>query len=408
MKIGETGAVNGGNDNVKWSKQLADKLDEADGKKDGKIDANIWNSFLGDNKSKGNKINRFINLNRAEVSFDYYLKKKDNDVEGLDWNNWKEMFNVFIDKYNKNANLKFADVEPSDSQPPAATPSESPTAGSTTVTDPQSPTSSAQTQDPSQQTPVQGQQTPVQGQQTPPTAEELNNKLDSFTLGKDNIPTPNELQQAGYTEQAAVNRAKVYKNDAGETVTISADGKSLVYQSNGTIIERSYDDNGKLTQNAIAVVTAPGVFSTGVVEVGSEGVPTLVLKKQHSLPATPLEFYKDGIEGHKENISELRNKLDIPNDISFDISDLKDADLPKDIISADGNYKVLVEITNDNVLRVTYYKKQEDDNYTDLGYFLLNKKDSQGTLRGYDFTFQGVKANGQSFSLPNANWNDFE
>ena len=68
---------------VTWSSQLADKLDEADGVKDGKITASIWNNFMAGTGSNGNRINRYITLDRAIVSFNYYKNKK--DIGQVDW-----------------------------------------------------------------------------------------------------------------------------------------------------------------------------------------------------------------------------------------------------------------------------------------------------------------------------------
>ena len=62
MYNGDVGGVSGGNNNIHWNRNLAEKLDAADGKKDGKINASVWNSFLDKVGSSGNRINNFINI----------------------------------------------------------------------------------------------------------------------------------------------------------------------------------------------------------------------------------------------------------------------------------------------------------------------------------------------------------
>lgn len=80
--------------NVLWSRQLADKLDAADGQKDGKIDESIWNSYLTSMGSNGNKISNYITVDNASRSFDYYAAKK--DAGNNSWKQWDETF----DKYS--------------------------------------------------------------------------------------------------------------------------------------------------------------------------------------------------------------------------------------------------------------------------------------------------------------------
>ena len=89
MYNGNVGGV-GGNDNIKWNKQLAKELDAADGKQDGKISASVWNGFIQKTGSKGNSIKNFINLENAAKSFEYYDSKK--DAGKIDWKNkWQGM-----------------------------------------------------------------------------------------------------------------------------------------------------------------------------------------------------------------------------------------------------------------------------------------------------------------------------
>lgn len=91
MYNGNVGGISGGNQNVQWSRQLAEELDAADGKKDGKISANNWNVFLTKMGSKGNKISNYITVDNAVRSFNFYESKK--DAGKVDWNNWEEKYN---------------------------------------------------------------------------------------------------------------------------------------------------------------------------------------------------------------------------------------------------------------------------------------------------------------------------
>lgn len=95
MYNGNIGGISGGN--IQWNKQLADELDAADGNKDGKISANVWNEFINKSGSKGNKINSFINVNAAMRSLNYYDTTKDKGK--IDWkNNWQTLLNNYLGK----------------------------------------------------------------------------------------------------------------------------------------------------------------------------------------------------------------------------------------------------------------------------------------------------------------------
>ena len=77
-----------GANSVKWSRELAQKLDIKDGKQDGKIQASVWNEFLSTMKSKGNRIQNYITVDNAAKSFDYYNNTKDKGT--VVWDMWEE------------------------------------------------------------------------------------------------------------------------------------------------------------------------------------------------------------------------------------------------------------------------------------------------------------------------------
>ena len=99
MYNGDVGGVSGGN-NVQWNKKLAEQLDAADGKKDGKITASVWNGFINHTGSNGNKIKWNISVDNAAKSFRYYDTKK--DTGKVDWNNWADMYAEFTGKPSGN------------------------------------------------------------------------------------------------------------------------------------------------------------------------------------------------------------------------------------------------------------------------------------------------------------------
>lgn len=90
----------GGAGNTQWSRQLAEQLDAADGKKDGKISANNWNVFLKAMGSRGNKISNYITVDNAVKSFNFYEKKKDVNTNA-EWNKWEDKFNEAKDSFKE-------------------------------------------------------------------------------------------------------------------------------------------------------------------------------------------------------------------------------------------------------------------------------------------------------------------
>lgn len=90
----------GGAGNTQWSRQLAEQLDAADGKKDGKISANNWNVFLKAMGSSGNKISNYITVDNAVRSFNFYEKKKDVNTN-TEWNKWEDKFNEAKDNFKE-------------------------------------------------------------------------------------------------------------------------------------------------------------------------------------------------------------------------------------------------------------------------------------------------------------------
>lgn len=83
-----TDPVNNNSAPVWNARTLADNLDAADGKKDGKISASIWNNYLKTIGSTGNRINNYITVDNAERSLNYYKTTKDLNNTNAKWDNW--------------------------------------------------------------------------------------------------------------------------------------------------------------------------------------------------------------------------------------------------------------------------------------------------------------------------------
>ena len=133
MGSNNVGGVGGGN-NPNWSRDLAQKLDAQDGKKDGMISGSVWNGFLRSVGSKGNSVNNAITVERAEVSFNYYKSTKDKDT--VDWTNSEQLYEKY-DKEGSNAVQTAAEgaaESAEDAQTPSAkAPTETTTYGDRTL-----------------------------------------------------------------------------------------------------------------------------------------------------------------------------------------------------------------------------------------------------------------------------------
>ena len=510
MYNGDVGSV-GGNDNVKWSKELSERLDAADGHKDGKISASVWNGFIDKNKSNGNHINHFINLNRAEVSFDYYLKRKDKDVEGLDWNNWKQMLNVYLDEIQK-PELKVEVDEPSvnpgsdsskpqtqdearqeefnaamnqskikdlkkfgqgeltnliegfealeipDDAPEGAELYENTQTGERIAVSPnpdghtgllvyqkdglthkivfekdsgkllsgEITTTQADgtqkvykyTYDEDCEVKLDTQDAEVTGQQTqvastePPTQEDLKEQVASLPIGKDKMPTEDELKTAGYLEQTdhmTGNGGKIFVNEStGEKVILTPSENSIIYTNSNVKIEQSYDDDGKPNGGRVAMLSAPGTFSTGTFQKDNDGNMNVELKQSHKMPSSAKEFALEGIKGHSKNIENFRNSIGIPDSVIIRLNDLSGDVTSKEVTSSDEKYKIKLEIDQNGNIKITYSEKQSDGTYNTIGEIEINKTTETGNLRGYDYSFKtkDYKKDSEN-TISNASWDDF-
>lgn len=85
-----------GSGNTQWNKKLAEELDAADGKKDGKISVSVWNGFIKHTGGNGNEIKCSIGVDNASKSFNYYDTKK--DTGKVNWNDWESMYNSYTGK----------------------------------------------------------------------------------------------------------------------------------------------------------------------------------------------------------------------------------------------------------------------------------------------------------------------
>ncbi len=256
MYNGDVSGVSGGN-NTPWNKKLAEQLDEADGKKDGKISANIWNGFIKHTGSSGNKIKWSINVENAAKSFSYYDTTKDSGK--VDWNCWEQMYVSFSGKSGKKEET--VPVEPETEN---------------VETDEHTPVSGAAPAE------VSGGNPPVKPQMT-----EFLNAMQNVKF-MDSIPDTRTLKSGGFgLEELPVlnlpngqtiavgkkdsdglnyvldkNGGKTYRNANGESLRIcDFDAQSVV--PGGTAVQYSdgknflsevfYDGNGKPVQGSLIV-----------------------------------------------------------------------------------------------------------------------------------------------------------
>lgn len=238
MYNGDVGGVSGGN-NIQWNRKLAEELDAADGKKDGKISANIWNGFINKTGSSGNHIKNFINIDNAAKSFNYYEKTKDSG--NVDWNNWSEM----LSDYKQDLGLE---VTPKDEpvEDPKVEPKDKP------VTEPKV--------EPKTEPKADGV-----------TAEEIKEAMkDSFLA---NIKTPQDIKNLDTSKFTLVadcgpNEARMINPETGESLTIKEEGygtNGTITYSNGTVthtINYSTIEGGKVQSGEITVKQQDGTEKT--------------------------------------------------------------------------------------------------------------------------------------------------
>ncbi len=310
MYNGDIGNVSGGGD-IRWSRELAEKLDLADGKKDGVIKKNIWDGFLKSVGSNGNTVKYGITIERAMKSFEYYDKKK--DVGKVDWGNWKDMYNSFMGIENP-----IGEGEEVVAHPPVAPP----------------------------ETDEQTTQVTSSGNDGDKVTQQKQADFEKAMQGvkfSDSVPTEEELNSDGYTKLYAEKRpygtvayanadgAKIeisdtraghmpgtiqdytttvkYTDSTGvvNSVTYDKDGKPIqgtltMEQEDGTSVEYSYTfdaEGNKVLQSCVTTPTGgsePAVDKRKKVEVTSD----FVQNEDGTLTKTSLR--EDGKPGFKQTI----------------------------------------------------------------------------------------------------------
>ncbi len=353
MRIDGSNSVNGGNDNVKWSKELAAKLDAADGKEDGKINASVWNKFLKNNKSNGNTIKYSINLNRAEISFDYSLKTKDHNVKGLDWNNWKDMFIVFLENdknlsEEKKAALKFnldATEEVEEPQQPAPKAEETPT-----------PQEADADESGCDMTDVTAS---FSGTLQESVLKDMN-KLDIDTISK-----LEGFQEETELPENAPEGAKLFKNNNGDIIAISPNPEDsntgiLVYQKVNLTHKIVFDKNTKeFISGEITATQADGTEKTYSYNYKNETIDN------DSIQVTPDVESEHATEQELEGVL---NQLNLGQNTLPTEGDLIDAEFTKksDTEFENNNEKIVINPKNKTVTytrdNITIIREYNDDN----------------------------------------------
>ena len=258
---------------------------------------------------------------------------------------------------------------------------------------------------------VAGQQTQVTSTE-PPTQEDLKEQVASLPIGKDKMPTEDELRAAGYvenTDQGSLNGGKKFvKANTGEEVILTPSENSIIYTNSNVKIEQSYDDDGKPNGGRVAMISAPGTFSTGTFQKDNNGNMNVELKQSHTMPSSPKEFALEGIKGHSKNIEAFRNSIGIPDSVIIRLNDLPGDVTSKKVTSSDEKYKIKLEIDQNGNIKITYSEKQSDGTYNTIGEIEINKTTETGNLRGYDYSFKtkDYKKDSEN-TISNASWDDF-
>ena len=269
MYNGDVGGVSGGN-NAQWNKKLADQLDAADGKKDGKISASVWNGFIKHTGSSGNKIKWSITVDNASKSFSYYDAKK--DAGKVDWDNWEDMYATF-------SKGKTDAGKPEQTAAPGGTSAAASTSGTETLTSPAAASTSAGAK-PAEVSPQDDFERVIQNAKftnSIPTADDL--KSGGFglkeypvqTLASGQTITVGKKDENGLNYIMDMNGGRTYENANGERVRISdfdaqfvAPGGTAVQYSDGkgSSSEVIYDKDGKPVQGRLAVKQDDGSIVT--------------------------------------------------------------------------------------------------------------------------------------------------
>ena len=267
------GRVSSGNSNVQWNKKLAEELDAADGKNDGKISASIWNDFMKSTGSSGNKIKSFINLNNAERSLNFYDKKK--DAGKVDWTNWESMLDNF--KQEKGLTVEKSEVASNAAskaeQKAVESPLESPKSDAPTTPKADSKADPKATEPQVVTTKTEVPTSPNETPKAEVTEEQVAfDKLQNAGLLDDKPHTPLALKEAGfgvkphnekpsklgvelyqqdenelyYTQD--MNGGRTYTNAKGESIRVSESEAKLV---EGGKVEVTYTSADGKTQNHI-------------------------------------------------------------------------------------------------------------------------------------------------------------
>ena len=254
---------------------------------------------------------------------------------------------------------------------------------------------------------------PVIGDNTTPTLENLQEAVAQLPVGKFNLPTEEELTQAGYVKNETMmtgNGGILYENPTtGEAVILTAGDRTLFYGKDNIRISQFYDETGKLAGGNISMKGENGAFATGVYEKDAEGNMVVILKQSHKAPAGSIEFANDGITGHQANINKFREELGLPDDFRFELPPLTHSDnYHGEHESDDGIYLTKVDVDTDGNVKISYWQKQADGTFKELGNIKLEKILSEGSLRGYDYKFTAHNnSTGYDTTVSGASWDDF-
>lgn len=247
----------------------------------------------------------------------------------------------------------------------------------------------------------------------PAKQEDLQAEVDKLPFNKEAIPNEQELIDAGYKKNETMmtsNGGVLFVNEqTGESVVLTPEPKSIQYKKGNVTIDQSYGADGKPTSGSISIKGENGAFATGVYEKDAEGKMAVALKQSHKAPAGSIEFANDGIAGHQASINKFREELGLPDNFRFELPPLTHSDnYHGEHVSDDGKYLTKVDVDKDGNVKISYSQKQNDGTFKEIGTMVLQKEESQGTLRGYDYKLTAHNnLNSNDTTISSASWDDF-
>ena len=227
------------------------------------------------------------------------------------------------------------------------------------------------------------------------------------------FPTEEELLKAGYKKNETMmtmNGGILYENSqTGESIIVTEFDHSIDYRNGNIRQTQYYDKDGNITSGRITETQGNGAFKVFEYDNSDNGKLEVNSYIHHDAPTSNIDFAADALDGHANSIAEFKKTLGCPEDLTFELPQLTTnvENYRGEHGSADGNFNMKVDIDANGNVKITYAKKQSDGTFKDIGTIALTKEDSPGSLRGYDYKFEGTNLiTGESTDISHASWED--